>query len=116
MPSYHADDYDSQVTVLYGRGLAYQLRKKTQAQKSVLAVIAFDTDPTSIVTDLTERQQAALFGVSVASLRAARSLSRQDRLAVLDGTRPLIGAKDRLVANINKVGTEAAFDLLCKAL
>src|SRR5262245_10145645 len=59
-----------------GRGLAYQLRGRTAAQRAVLAVN--DAVNGFVLTNPTDRQLAALYRICVPAVIAARSLTRRN--------------------------------------
>jgi hypothetical protein len=85
--------------VHFGKGLAYELRNKSAAQRAVIA--AEDGDGDLYIYQPTNTQRASVYKVSPVTLAAARALPPVERDRVKRGLRPLIEPQDRLNAAIS---------------
>jgi hypothetical protein len=105
-------DHQQCVHHLNGRKLGYELRGKTAAQRAALAP-EYTADGYAIVPYcLTEKQLAALFRVSVATLEAAKALSKEERGWVFYKLQPLVSPTRKLEHTIRTAGVEQSFKVL----
>ena len=92
--NYTNDATTSTAVFIGGHALSWQLRRRTAAQRAVLAAI--DSAGELTINSPTLGQLAALYGISRPTLNKARALSPEKRLRVLAGTRPLDMPQDRM--------------------
>jgi hypothetical protein len=97
---------------LNGRDLAYELRGKTAAQRAVLAAEYTADDHKVVLHFPTEKQVAALFRISVATLDAAKALKGPERAAVFHRLSPLVNPTKKLERDIAAVGFDESFKAL----
>src|SRR5262245_56636199 len=105
-------NHQQRVHHLSGRELGYELRGKTAAQRAVLAAQYCADDHTVVVYDLTEKQLAALFRISVPTFDTAKALDQSERATGFPGLSPVVSPTRRLERDIAAVGIDRAFSAL----
>jgi hypothetical protein len=99
--------------VYSGRKLAYSLRGLSVNQR---AVVAAGLGSRLLLVELTDKQLAAVFRISLTALQAAQGLNGQERADVHAGRRRLVEPSEQLERAIRRVGVEPAWNALCRAL